>query len=83
MLVLSALAVGKTFLAALLGTESWQGEPGSASLPRRLEGSRGDVRVQGREGGSRLPACLPACLPHSGLSSGLFLTRPRQDGADR
>lgn len=49
MLILSALAVGKTFLPALLRTESWQAEPGSASLPGRLEASSEDS--------SPLPAC--------------------------
>ena len=60
MLVLSALAVGKTFPPALLGTESWQGEPGSAFLPRRAGGIQGRHEGAGREGAAPRQAELRA-----------------------
>lgn len=76
LLVLSALAVGKKLFSCTFWTGSWQRKPSSASLPQKLQRSRGDVKVQGRESSSLLPA-------PQGLSSKLFLVRPRQDGAGR
>lgn len=45
----------KPFILHFLGQKAGK-ESAAASLPRRLEESRGDDRVRGEEGGSPLPA---------------------------